>query len=86
MANVRFLAALSLVILFFQIHGCSNSESNQQKTVFKQVPELAEIKPEKPVKIKLKRNAGGNYSWELSGNDAEKIIQADKKLRESMEQ
>jgi len=49
-----------------------------------QITELQEIKPHKPVKIKLKRNAKGEYAWDLSGNDAEKIIEADKKLRESL--
>jgi hypothetical protein len=86
MADIRLLAGFLLATLFFQIYGCSNSESNQEKTVFKKEPELAEIKPEKPVKIKLKRNAGGNYSWELSGSDVERVIQADRKLRDSIKQ
>ena len=86
MADFRLLGGFLLISLFFQIHGCSNSESNQEKTVFKKEPELAEMKPEKPVKIKLKRNAGGDYSWELTGSDAERVIQADRKLRDSIKE
>ncbi|HDH06475.1 MAG TPA: hypothetical protein ENH01_12360 [Nitrospirae bacterium] len=83
MAKIRFLVALSALLLF--LHACNNSEGNQEETVFKRAPEIAEIKPQRPVKIKLKRNAKGNYSWELSGDDAKKIIEADKKLRGSIE-
>ncbi len=53
--------------------------------MFEQVEEIREIKPERPVKIKVKRNASGSYSWEVSGKDAGKIIKADKELRESLE-
>ncbi len=42
------------------------------------------IKPKKPVKIKLKRSAKGEYSWDLSGSDVDKIIKVDKRLRESI--
>ncbi len=83
MSIIKLLLALSLLILF--LHACNNPESAQQKTVFKQIPEISEIRPQRPVKIKLKRNAKGNYSWELSGNDADKIIAADKKLREALD-
>ena len=48
------------------------------------MPEIAEIKPHKPVKIKLKRNFDGNYSWELTGDSANEVLQADKELKESV--
>jgi hypothetical protein len=48
---------------------------------FKKQPELQQIKPKKPVKIKLKRTAKDDYSWELTGDDAEEIIQTDRRLR-----
>jgi hypothetical protein len=47
----------------------------------KKQPELQQIKPKKPVKIKLKRTAKDDYSWELTGDDAEEIIQTDRRLR-----
>lgn len=86
MAENKFLAALSLIVLFSLFYACNNSESDQQKSVFRQIPEIAEIKPQKPVKIKLKRSANGNYSWELTGDDADRVIQADKKLKGSLGQ
>lgn len=48
---------------------------------FKKQPELQQIKPEKPVKIKLKRTPKDEYSWELLGEDADGIVKADKQLR-----
>jgi hypothetical protein len=47
--------------------------------------QLLEIKPEKPVHIKVKRNASGSYSWELSGNDPDRILEANKKISDTLE-
>ncbi len=44
-------------------------------------PELRQVKPKKPVKIKLRRTAKDDYSWELTGDDADEIIRTDRKLR-----
>ena len=84
MAKRNILAVLLLIVLLLMISACSRSEGGRQEAVFKQVAEIAEIRPGSPVKIKLKRNGDGNYSWELSGDDAEKVLLADKKLKESL--
>lgn len=78
------IIALSLFGLVLLTYACSDSGGKREEAVFKQVPEIAEIKPGSPVKIKLKRSGDGGYSWELSGDDAEKVIQTDKKLKESL--
>lgn len=80
MSAVRLFLCFSIVIFF----SCSNSSEQQQRTVFKQVPEIQEIKPEKPVKIKLKRNAKDDYSWEINGDQVEEVIVADRKLRKGL--
>ncbi|MBI5103144.1 MAG: hypothetical protein HZB33_15115 [Nitrospirae bacterium] len=51
---------------------------------FKKQPELQQVKPKKPVKIKLKRTAKDEYSWELSGDDVDDILQTDKRLRKTL--
>ena len=86
MAKIRIIGVLALSAFFLQIQGCSNSESNGQTSVFQKVPEIAEIKPQKPVKIKMKRNAKGDYSWELTGDDADKVIEVDKRLKRSLDE
>ena len=85
MANSKIPVAIVMLFVLFLFNACTDSDSNQQKTVFKQVPEIAEIKPQTPVKIKLKRNASGNYSWDLSGSDAKKVLETDRILKESLD-
>ncbi len=77
------IVILSLLFLL-PVQGCTNTETTQGESVFKKVPELVEIKPDRPVKIKLKRSAKGDYSWELSGDDADKILREERKLKESL--
>ncbi len=48
---------------------------------FKKQPEIQQVRPQKPVKIKLHRNAKGEYSWDLSGDNVDEIASADRKLR-----
>jgi len=75
-----FLAILLLIL----VQACTGTEGKESEVTFKQLPELQEIKPNKPVKIKLKRNAKGGYSWDISGNNADEIIGVDKKLKKGL--
>ena len=47
----------------------------------KKQPEIQQVKPRKPVKIRLKRSSEGKYTWDLTGDDVDEIVRADKKLR-----
>jgi hypothetical protein len=51
----------------------------------KKQPEIQQVKPKKPVKIKLKRSAEGKYTWELSGDDVDEIVKADKRLKKLLD-
>lgn len=80
------LSMVAVLLLFLlPVQGCTNTDNKQNEAVFKKIPELAVIKPDRPVKIKLKRSTKGAYSWELTGDDAEKIIKEERKLRESLQ-
>jgi hypothetical protein len=48
---------------------------------FKKQPEIQQVRPQKPVKIRLHRNAKGEYSWDLNGDNVDEIVNTDKKLR-----
>jgi hypothetical protein len=74
-----FRAALILICLLMTVPTAYSAD--KETFVFKKQPELQQIKPKKPVKIKLKRTAKDEYSWELSGDDVDEIVQADKRLR-----
>lgn len=71
-----------LMFLFLTASACSGAggTAKDEGSAFKSVQEISEISPEKPVKIKLKRNGDGEYSWELSGDDVEQIVETDKRL------
>ncbi|MDH4230402.1 MAG: hypothetical protein OEW04_00045 [Nitrospirota bacterium] len=60
--------------------------AGQDAFQFKKQPELQQIKPKKPVRIKLKRSAKDDYAWELTGDDADEIVRTDKKLRKMLNQ
>ncbi|RJQ50366.1 MAG: hypothetical protein C4538_00360 [Nitrospiraceae bacterium] len=72
---------LSFVMVF---SACTNSPEQNKEAVFRQIPEIQEVKPEKPVKIKLKRTAKNDYSWEISGDDAEEVLKADRRLKQGL--
>jgi hypothetical protein len=66
---------LSLALLF------STAFAEDKNFQFKKQTEIQQVKPKKPVKIKLKRLAEGKYTWDLSGDDVDEIIKADKRLK-----
>ncbi|MBI4709994.1 MAG: hypothetical protein HY759_02670 [Nitrospirae bacterium] len=80
-----FVKRLMLIFFVIFIFSCAHKEDKQQaEPVLKQIQEIGEIKPEKPPKIKLKRDAKNDYSWEISGDAADEIIKADRKLRKGI--
>jgi len=81
------LLLLLLVIISLMISSCTSREDKeQQPAVFKQDQETQDIKPENPVKIKLKRSAKNEYSWEVNGDNADEVIKADKRLKEGLKE
>jgi len=72
------LVFLSLSLIF--ILGTVFPEDMKNYQVKKQ-PEIQQVKPKKPVRIKLKRSSDDKYTWEIAGDDADEIVRADRKLR-----
>ncbi len=77
------LLCVSLTVFVLLLPACTGANEDKPP-VFKQEPEIQEIKPISRVKIKLKRNAKGQYSWDISGTDADEILEADKKLKKEL--
>lgn len=48
---------------------------------FRKQPEIQQIKPPKPIKVRLHRNNKGEYSWDITGDNVDEIIKADRRLR-----
>jgi hypothetical protein len=84
MSGFKSYAVFFLFASLGVLQGCSEPANRQAEPVFRQIPEIRGIRPEKPVKIKLRRNAKDGYSWEINGNDVDEIVSADNKLRKGL--
>lgn len=84
----RFLVATSIILISLLIADCKGapppSSGKPEASSIQQIPSLAETKPKKPLRIKLKRTSKDDYSWEINGEDVEDIVKADKKLRKGL--
>jgi hypothetical protein len=49
---------------------------------FSENREVREVAPGPPVRVKLKKLGDGKYTWEITGTDVQKVIEADRALRE----
>jgi hypothetical protein len=77
---------LNIIVMIFSIFAFSLAYAAEHKNFqFEKKPELRHIHPGKPVKIKLKRSTTGKYSWDLTGDDLNEIIDIDSKLRKLLD-
>lgn len=88
MVKKIFLSVLFITFVFssvgidlFTTHGQRVFSADKDSFQFKKQPEIQQVKPKKPVKIKLKRSADGKYAWELTGDDVDEIVRADRRLK-----
>jgi len=75
---ILLLSVLSISLVF--IVGLAFSQDARKFQVKKQT-EIQQVKPQKPVKIKLRRSAEDKYTWEITGDNADEIVRADRRLR-----
>ncbi len=73
-----------LIIAIMLLIPISVSAAEKEGFQFKKQPELQQIKPKKPVKIKLRRSPKDEYTWELAGDDADEIVKIDRRLRKML--
>ncbi len=87
------LVLVGCVIIAFALAACENRPSaapakSEAPPVPKVVVEREKVDREPPlppeVKIRLKRDGKDNYSWELSGSDADQILKVNEKLRKKV--
>jgi len=72
---------LVIILMTITVTACAADKDDLQ---VKKQPELQQVKPKKPVKIKLRRSPKDEYTWELSGDDADEIVKTDRKLRKML--
>lgn len=81
--HILLKSALLTTELIFAYVLFSENALSADKNDFqlKKQPEIQQVRPPKPVAIKLHRTAKGEYSWELSGGNADDIAATDRRLR-----
>lgn len=72
-----FIIFSFLILIPTIVIGADRNQSFQ----FIKDPQIQQVKPKKPVRIKLHRNAKGEYSWDLTGDNVDEVVQTDKRLR-----
>ena len=82
MRNRIIILVVVFVSLLFVL-GRSYSVDNKPPQI-RQQSEIQQVKPKKPVHIKLKRTADGKYTWDLTGDNVDEIVRADKRLRKQL--
>ncbi|MBI5676129.1 MAG: hypothetical protein HZC48_09955 [Nitrospirae bacterium] len=81
----KLIPFLLTIIFLISLQACTRKDEKKEPAVFKQQTDILEARPQqKPVNIKLKRSANGEYSWDLSGSDADEVLKVDKRLKESL--
>lgn len=77
----KFLIMLFALLLIFALPVYSSNSDKKQPVQFGKNPQIQQIKPKKPVQIKLHRNAKGEYSWDIRGDNVDEVVHADSRLR-----
>lgn len=76
---LRYICAAAVLLMALSGAALAGEPSG---FIFGRDRALYSVAPKKPVKVKLKLGTDGKYTWELTGDDVESIIEADRKLRE----
>ncbi len=88
--NTLFIISIMFFLSVFNIFSCPcivHAAENEKKPAlqFSRNHDISQIKPRKPVKIKLHRSAKGEYQWDITGDNADDIVRADSRLRKLLE-
>jgi predicted secreted protein len=73
-----------IIFLMLPVQACTGSDDEKQPVVFKTIPEIQKVKPQKSAKIKLKRNAKGEYSWDINGENSDNVLEINRKLEKEL--
>jgi hypothetical protein len=83
---MRFLV---FMVLFFSLFACSRDQSlptGQDRPPDQSSRDLEEMKKnlKGDVRVKLKKDGKGTYSWEISGRDAQEVLKTNEVLKKKL--
>lgn len=64
--------------------SCYGEQDKQDRLIYSKDKNLIKTLPRSPVKIKFKKDGKGDYSWEITGEDAREIIRNNKILEDRL--
>lgn len=82
--RMTFIVFITVFLLPLLNASCADKPAQTQTFQFKKDSQLRQVKPTKPVRIKLHRTGKGDYSWDLTGEDADEVIRTDGRLRKML--
>ena len=71
-----------LICCMFLIAAAVSPSAAEEGFRFTENREVREVAPGPPVRVKLKKLGDGKYTWEITGTDVRKVLEADRALRE----
>lgn len=78
---IVFILLSVLMALSYTPSFASDKKEPPKAPVFSKDPQIQQIKPKKPLRIKLHRNTKGEYTWDITGDNPDEIVRADNRLR-----
>ena len=79
MKRILMMFVIAVLFLPFTLEPAISADTKTFQV--KKQPDIQQVKPRKPVRIKLKRSSEGKYSWDLSGDEVDEVVRADKRLK-----
>ncbi len=76
---------ISLVLLVLSLSYVVFAQDKKPAPVqgfqFGKDPQVQQVKPKRPLRIKVHRTAKGEYTWDITGDNIDDIVRADSRLR-----
>lgn len=83
---MRKLFIIISIFLFLAFTFSTDTSFSQTQVQVTKDKALQYAKPKKPVKIKLHRDKKGEYSWDITGENVDDVIRADRRLRQLLKE
>lgn len=80
---IRFVCSMLVTAALMSSGVFAADLKPAQQPVFQasKQPDIQAVRPKRPAKIKLHRNAKGEYTWDITGESADEVVRADARLR-----
>ncbi|MCX8026704.1 MAG: hypothetical protein N3A62_02455 [Thermodesulfovibrionales bacterium] len=77
------ISIILILLMFVTQNPCVASDKKElpKAPSFSKDSQIQQVKPKKPIRIKLHRNAKGEYTWDITGDNPDEIVKADNRLR-----